>query len=146
MICMMLVPKKNFDLFDDFFTDPFFKGDLRPANHPMPMMKTDIRENEHNYIIEVDLPGYEKEDIKVDVEDGYLNINAKTSSSKNEEEKGKFIRRERFSGECSRSFYIGEEIEDKDIHASFDKGILKLEVPKKLEEYKEPEKKYIEIQ
>ena len=71
--------------------------------------------------------------------------NAKTTSSNDEEEKGKFIRRERYSGECSRSFYIGEEVEDKDIKASFDKGILKLEIPKKLEEYKEPEKKYIEI-
>ena len=143
---MMLVPKKNFDLFDDFFDDPFFKGDLRPANRPMPMMKTDIRENENSYTIEVDLPGYAKEDIKVDVEDGYLNINAKTSSSNNEEEKGKFIRRERFSGECSRSFYIGEDVKDEDIKASFDKGILKLEIPKKLEESKESEKKYIEIQ
>lgn len=139
---MMLVPRKNYDLFDDFFDDPFFKG---PERHTMPMMKTDIRENENSYIIDVDLPGFNKEDIKIDVEDGYLNINAKIDSSNKEDEKGKFIRRERYVGECSRSFYIGEDIEDEEIKASFKNGILSLEIPKKKEEEKKPEKKYIEI-
>ena len=81
---MMIVPRKNFDLFDDFFDDPFFTRSERHA-HPMPMMKTDIRENEKNYIIDVDLPGFEKENIKIDVEDGYLNINASMNSSEDEE-------------------------------------------------------------
>ena len=143
---MMLVPKKNYDLFDDLFDDPFFNHDMRPMNRPMPMMKTDVRENDNSYTIEVDLPGYSKENIKVDIDNGYLNIAATTDSTIEEEDKGKLIRHERYSGECSRSFYIGEDIEEKDIHASFDKGILKLEIPKKMEEYKSPEKKYIEIQ
>ena len=77
---MMIVPRKNYDLFDDFFEDPFFHREERHT-HPMPMMKTDIRENEKNYVIDVDLPGFKKEDIKIDVEDGYLNINASMNES-----------------------------------------------------------------
>ncbi len=139
---MMLVPRKNFDLFDDFFDDPFFKGER--SFHSM--MKTDIRENDNGYVIDVDLPGFDKNNIKINVEDGYLNINAKIDSSNNEDEKGKFLRRERYVGECSRSFYIGDDIKDNEIKASFDNGILSLEIPKKNEEEKESEKKYIEIQ
>ena len=141
---MMLVPKKHYDLFDDFFDDPFFKEERQL--HPMPMMKTDIRETENNYIIDVDLPGFKKEDIKVNIEEGYLNISASTSSSENEEEKGNYIRRERYSGECTRRFYIGEDIEDNEVSARFDNGILCIEIPKKKEVYKVEEKKYIDIQ
>ena len=86
-----------------------------------------------------------KEDIKVDITDGYLTINAKTSHEKNEGEKGKFVRRERFMGECSRSFYVGEDIEQDDIKASFKNGILSLDIPKVDPSKKEEEKKYIEI-
>ena len=142
---MMLVPRKNFDLFDDFFDDPFFKGELRPTTHSMPMMKTDIRETDNSYLLEIDLPGFHKNDIKIDVENGYLNINAKTTSSNNKEEKGKFIKRERYSGECSRSFYIGEDVKEEEISAAFDNGILTLEIPKKTEAEKQSEKKYIDI-
>ena len=141
---MMIVPRKNFDLFDDFFEDPFFNREERHT-HPMPMMKTDIRENEKNYVIDVDLPGFNKENIKIDVEDGYLNINASMDEANDEEEKGKFIRRERYSGECSRSFYVGEDVKAEDIKATFKNGILTLEVPKVDDEKKLPEKKYIEI-
>ena len=139
---MMIVPRKNFDLFDDFFDDPFFHKEER---HPMPMMKTDIRENETNYVIDVDLPGFNKEDIKIDVEDGYLNIKASMNSSEDEEEKGKFIRRERFVGECSRSFFVGEDVESEDVKATFKNGILTLEVPKMEKKKELPEKKYVEI-
>lgn len=141
MMYMMIVPRRNYDLFDDFFDDPFFK----PEKHAMPMMKTDIREGENNYIIDVDLPGFNKEDIKIDVEDGYLNINASTSKNEDEEEKGKFIRRERYSGECSRSFYIGDDVKSEDIKANFKNGILTLDVPKVNPEDKKSEKNYIEI-
>ena len=139
---MMIVPRKNFDLFDDFFDDPFFHKEER---HPMPMMKTDIRENDESYVIDVDLPGFDKENIKIDVEDGYLNIKASMNSSEDEEEKGKFIRRERFVGECSRSFYVGEDVESDDIKATFKNGILTLEVPKMEKKKELPEKKYVEI-
>ena len=139
---MMIVPRRKYDLFDDFFDDPFF---TTTEKHKMPLMKTDIRENDKNYIIDVDLPGFSKENIKIDVEDGYLNINASMDESNDEEEKGKFIRRERYSGECSRSFYVGEDVESEDIKATFKNGILTLEVPKVEEKKKLPEKKYIEI-
>ena len=106
---MMLVPRRDFDLFDDFFNDPFFKGGER---HTHPLMKTDIKETDDSYIIDVDLPGFDKKDIQIDVENGYLNINAKSEESNDDEEKGKYIRRERYYGECSRSFYIGEDVHE----------------------------------
>lgn len=133
---MMLLPRV-FD--DDFFRDDFFKGEKNQ------LMKTDIRESENGFTLDVDLPGYKKEDIKVDVTNGYLTIHAKTSNEKNEEEKGKFVRRERFMGECSRSFYVGEDIEQEDIKASFKNGILSLDIPKVDSDKKEEAKKYIEI-
>ena len=137
---MMLMPRRDFDLFgDDFFRDDFFKGE---KNH---LMKTDIKETEDSYILDVDLPGYKKEDIKVDITDGYLTINAKASNEINEEKKGKFVRRERFVGECNRSFYVGEDIKEDEIRASFKNGILELEVPKIDPEEKKTDKKYIEI-
>ncbi len=138
---MMLMPRRDFDLFgDDFFDNDFFKTE---KNH---LMKTDIKETEDDYILDIDLPGYKKEDIKVDITDGYLTINAKTSHEKNEGEKGKFVRRERFMGECSRSFYVGDDVKEDEIKASFKNGILNLEVPKVKPEEKKSDKKYIEIQ
>ena len=136
---MMLIPRDNFDLFDDIFTDPFFK---RNDNK---LMRTDIKEKDDKYVVDVDLPGYEKEDIKIEIEDGYLTIHATTDSHKEEQEEGKFVRKERYLGECSRSFYIGENIKEEDIKASFKNGTLQLEIPKKEEQKALPEKKYIQI-
>lgn len=136
---MMLMPKI---LDDDFFRDDFFRGKDKMN---FQLMKTDIREDEKGYLLEVDLPGYKKEDIKIDVTDGYLTIHAKTTDEKNEEEKGKYVRRERFMGECTRSFYVGDDVKDEEIKASFKNGILKLEVPKINPDEKKTDKKYIEI-
>lgn len=136
---MMLIPKDNFDLFDDIFTDPFFK---RNDNK---LMRTDIKEHDDNYVISVDLPGYDKENIKVDITDGYLTVSAKTDSENNEEEKGKYVRRERYFGECSRSFYVGDDISVEDVDASFKNGTLIMEIPKMDSKKELPEKKYIEI-
>ena len=137
---MMLIPRRNdFDLWEEMFKDPFF------SNHESKVMRTDIKENSDSYDIVVDLPGYEKENIKVDIEDGYLTITATMDSKVEDNEKGKFVRRERYFGECSRSFYVGEELEADDIKASFKNGTLKLEVPKKDEEKTASEKKYINI-
>ena len=135
---MMMIPRSNFDLFDDIFGDSFFKKEDK-------MMKTDIRETDNGYIIDVDLPGYKKENIKIDVTDGYLTINAKMNQKNTEDNNGKYVRRERFFGECSRSFYVGEAVEDLDIKAKFQNGILSLEIPKIDERQNLPEKKYIEI-
>ena len=136
---MMLIPRDNFDLFDDIFTDPFFK---RNDNK---LMRTDIKEHDDNYVISVDLPGYDKENIKVDITDGYLTVSAKTDSENNEEEKGKYVRRERYFGECSRSFYVGDDISVEDVDASFKNGTFIMEIPKMDSKKELPEKKYIEI-
>lgn len=136
---MMLIPRDNFDLFDDIFTYPFFK---RNDNK---LMRTDIKEHDDNYVISVDLPGYDKENIKVDITDGYLTVSAKTDSENNEEEKGKYVRRERYFGECSRSFYVGDDISVEDVDASFKNGTLVMEIPKMDSKKELPEKKYIEI-
>ena len=138
---MMLIPRRNnFDLFEDVFGDSFFN------DHENQFMRTDIREKDDKYLIDIDLPGYEKENIKIKVEEGYLTIQATMNTENETEEKGKFVRKERYTGSCSRSFYIGEEVRRNDIKASFKKGILSLEVPKFDEKQKLPEEEYIEIE
>ena len=139
MIYMMLVPNRDFDLFDDIFGDPFFR------KTESKMMKTDIREDKDNYVIDIDLPGFDKKNIKIDITDGYLTINAKVNDEDNEKKGGKYIRKERYYGECSRSFYVGDDVKAEDIKAGFKNGILTLEVPKMENKGKLPEKKYIEI-
>ena len=109
-------------------------------------MKTDIKENDDSYSIVVDLPGYSKDNIKVEVEDGYLTIHATINNENEETKKGKFVRRERYFGECSRSFYVGDSVETTDVKAAFKNGILSLEIPKKEDKKEIPEKKYVEIE
>ena len=139
---MMMIPRRrnDFDLFEDMFRDPFF------TESESRTMKTDIREKGDKYLIDIDLPGYDKENIKISVEDGYLTVQATIDSNDEEKEKGKFVRRERYMGTCSRSFYVGEDVKSEDIKASFKKGILTLEIPKIEENKKLPEKKYVEIE
>ena len=129
---MMMIPRRNhFDLFDEMFRDPFFEGTESKV------MKTDIKEKKDKYLIDIDLPGYEKEDIKIEISDGYLTVHASVNKEVNDEkEKGKYVRKERYVGECSRSFYVGENLKEEDIKAKFKNGTLTLEVPKK-EERKE---------
>ncbi len=138
---MMMMPRRNnFDLFDEMFNDPFF---TRGENK---LMKTDIKEKGDKYLLEVDLPGYEKEDIKIEIEDGYLTVHANMNKNIDESDKdSKFVHKERYVGECSRSFYVGEDISEEDIKAKFKNGTLKLELPKK-EMKKLDNKKYIEIE
>ena len=135
---MMLPSIRDFDLFDDMFRDPFFKGENK-------IMKTDIKENENDYNIDIDLPGFDKEDIKIDIENGYLNVSAKKESNNEEKEDGKYVRRERYLGECSRSFYVGDSLNEEDIKATFKNGTLSLVVPKD-DKKKIEEKKYIQIE
>lgn len=144
---MKLVPMNNnlgfslFDnMFDDMFRDPFFTNSSTTK-----LMKTDIQEKDNNYILDMDLPGYDKSDIKAQLKDGYLTITAQKNTSKEDkDEKGNYIRRERYCGKCSRSFYIGENLKEEDIKASFNNGILKLTFPKEVGK-KEEEIKYITI-
>ena len=138
---MMMIPRRNdFDLLSEMFRDPFFdEGESR-------VMKTDIKEKKDKYIIDIDLPGYEKDNIKIEVEDGYLTVHATIDSNKEEKDEGKFVRKERYMGSCSRSFYVGDDVKEEDIKATFRNGILKLEVPKVEEKKELPEKKYIQIE
>ena len=137
---MMLVPRRNnFDLFDEFFDDDFFPR--KEKN----MMRTDIREQKDKYIIDIDLPGFKKENLHISLENGYLNIHAKVEKNEKEDNHERFVRRERFYGECSRSYYVGDNIKEEDIKAEFKDGILKVEVPKKEEEKNKKEIKQIEI-
>lgn len=137
---MMLLPRGNeFDLLGEMFKDSFF------TERENKIMKTDIRETEKQYLIDIDLPGYSKDDIKIEVNEGYLIVQAEINSSKEEKENDTFVRRERYRGNCSRSFYIGKNIEEEEIKAAFKNGILSLEVPKKDAEKEIPQKKYIQI-
>ena len=135
---MMLVPRRNFDLFDDFFDDNFFNK--KEKN----LMKTDIKEKKDKYVIEMDLPGFEKENIKLELNNGYLTISGKQENKIDEEEE-KYVHKERFYGECTRSFYVGDNIKEEDIEAEFKNGILKINVPKKQEQIEQNETKQIEI-
>mgnify|MGYP005775135645 FL=1 len=137
---MMMIPRRrnDFDLFDEIFDDPFF---LRIDTK---LMRTDIKEKKDSYVVNVDLPGYEKEDIKIEINNGYLTVTAERTNSDEEKEEGRYIRKERYSGQCSRSFYVGDNVKDTDVKASFKNGILTLEFPKEKHEEIE-EKKYIPI-
>ena len=137
---MMLIPRRNdFDLLGDLFDDTFFnKSESK-------LMRTDIKERENDYVIDIDLPGYDKENIKVKVNDGYLTIEAKTKGSDYEKD-GKYVRKERYFGECSRSFYIGENIKTEDVKAKFTNVILSLQVPKKEEQKEIEEDTFVNIE
>ena len=125
------------NLFDDFFAGPF---GLMSANrtdealygkHARNMMKTDVRELDGSYELDIDLPGFKKDEISVDLKNGYLTIGATKGVDKDEKDKnGKYIRRERYAGVCSRSFYVGNVVRPEDISAKYEDGILKLSVPK----------------
>ena len=140
------------NLFDDFFSDPFAIVTTQGHNplygkHAKNLMKTDVREKEDSYELDIDLPGFKKEEITVELKNGCLTISATKGLEKEESEKdGKYIRQERYTGACSRSFYVGEAITQEDIKARFENGILKLFVPKKEEKPAVEEKKYITIE
>ena len=128
------------NLFDDFFNDPFdmmipHGHDPLYGKHSKNLMKTDVRELDDTYELDIDLPGFKKDEVNVDLKDGYLTIQAAKGLDKDKtDKKGKYIRQERYAGACSRSFYVGEDIEPEDISAKFEDGILRLSVPKAAKE------------
>lgn len=122
------------NLFDDFFSDPFeMMVPTRNAlygKHGKNLMKTDVRETENSYELDIDLPGFKKDEVNVELKDGYLTISAAKGLDKDQEDKkGKYIRQERYAGACSRSFYVGDVAPDQ-VTAKYEDGILKLSVPK----------------
>lgn len=125
------------DLFDDMFDDmygmrPFF-GNRNPlyGKNAKNLMKSDIRETDDAYELDIDLPGFKKEEVNLKLDQGYLTIAASKGLDKDDEDKkGHYIRRERFAGACSRSFYVGDQLKPEDISAKFEDGILKIHLPK----------------
>ncbi len=126
------------NLFDEFFGRDF---DLFPAltardplygKHAKNLMKTDVRETENTYELDIDLPGFKKDEVSVDLNDGYLSISAAKGLDKDQsDQKGRYIRQERYAGSCSRSFYVGEGVEPADVSARFEDGILRVSLPKR---------------
>ena len=123
------------NLFDDFFDDDFMRSMWNRRNplygkHAKNLMKTDVRETDTTYEVDIDLPGFKKDEIDVDLKDGYLTISAAKGLDKDEKDKkGKYIRQERYAGALRRSFYVGD-IESKDVSAKYEDGILKISLPK----------------
>ena len=144
------------DLFDSFMRDfPFYDDkDMKKlekrlyGRHGKNMMKTDIKETDDSYELEMDLPGFTKDEVKVSLEDGYLTISAAKGLDKDEQDKksGRYIRKERYAGACERTFYVGDSVAQEDVKGEFKHGILKLTIPKKVEKPEVPEKKYIAIE
>ena len=139
------------NLFDDWFDFPSLR-ELRNIDRRLygrnanREMKTDVKEHEDHYEVDIDLPGFKKEEIQLSLEGGYLTVSAAKGLDKNQEDKkGTLIRQERYAGSLQRSFYVGEALEEADIHAKFENGVLSLEIPKK-EEKQLPEKKTILIE
>ncbi|MCR5403661.1 MAG: Hsp20/alpha crystallin family protein [Butyrivibrio sp.] len=111
------------------------------------MMKTDIREKDDNYEVAIDLPGFKKEEIEVELNEGYITISASKGLDKDaNDKKGRLIRQERYAGAMQRSFYVGENIEKEDVEATYRHGVLTLTIPKKAAEKKIPEKNLIAIE
>ncbi len=137
----MLMPS----IFGGNMLDDFFGMPVGSVGHGM--MSTDVKETEDGYEVIMNLPGFAKEDVKGEVKDGYLTISASTNTNRDEtDEDGKYIRRERYSGSCSRSFYVGENVTQEDIRAKFEDGTLCLQIPKKEPVQKVEDKHYISIE
>ena len=134
------------NLFDDFFDDFARPAKRNTAYEQTPaVMRTDVKEKEDSYELEIDLPGYKKENVKAQLKDGYMTITAEAKKDTDEkDEDGKYIRREKYYGTCSRSFYVGKNVTEEDIKAKFEDGVLKVTVPKK--QAKPKEDKFISIE
>ena len=146
--------RRNRNLLSELMSDPFdafFDAATAPVQAMQKMspslMRTDIKETDAGFELTIDLPGFKKDDVQAELKDGYLTIAAQTQSeSEDKDEKGTYVRKERFSGKCSRTFYVGDDIEEDDIRAKFEDGVLKIAVPKKQEQPKLEEKKTIAIE
>lgn len=145
---MMMPSIFSNNLFNDWMDFTFPEVDKKLyGKQSTNLMQTDIKEKENNYEVSIDLPGFQKDEINAELKDGYLIISAVKNVNNDEKDKdGKYIRRERYTGNMSRSFYVGEEITQNDIHAKFENGILYLDIPKKDKKKQVEEKHYVTIE
>ena len=132
MYPMMISENLFDDLFNDAFNRSLFNVDKTLyGKNAGRIMKTDVHETEDHYELDVDLPGFKKEEISIELKEGYLTISAAKGVDKDQQDdQGRYIRRERYAGQCSRSFYVGEGVEARDVSARFEDGILRLSLPK----------------
>lgn len=138
---MRYLDRRNQNLFDDMFDD-MFRAPTMGSNQ---LLKTDIHEKDGKYILEVEVPGYKKEDVKISLYNGNLTVAVEHNESNEEKDsKGRVLRQERFNGSCSRTFYVSDAIRDTDIHATFENGILRIELPTEAKKEEET-KKFIDI-
>ena len=134
----MLTPR--FNLFDDLFDDFGLEREMRNLDRKLygrkagREMLTDVKEHDDHYDLEIELPGFKKEDLTVELNDGYLTITAEKSHDQNKEKDGKLIRQERYAGVMSRSYYVGEDLKTEDIHGKYEGGVLTLSIPKREEQ------------
>ncbi len=140
------------NLLDDFFGFPFSRNCVSPffgegKKQTGNFMQTDVKEHDGGYTVSMNLPGFKKEDVKGELKDGYLTITASMDNEESEkDDKGRFIRRERYSGTCSRSFYVGQDVTQEEIRAKFENGVLRLEIPKKEAKPVEEKSRFISIE
>lgn len=142
------------DFFDDFFDWPAYDKQMKDAQKKIygrradNIMKTDVRDHDDHYEIDVDLPGFKKDELSLELTDGYLTIKASKGLDKDEKEKksGKYIRRERYLGSMTRSFYVGDTVTQEDVKAEYKNGVLKLSVPKPDPNKKVEKTNYIAIE
>ena len=138
------------NLFDDWFgfpTFPEFRDVDRKlyGRHAAREMKTDVHEHEDHYEVDIDLPGFKKDELELSLENGYLTVTASKSLDRDQENKGKVVRQERWSGSLQRSFYVGEALTEEEIGAKYADGVLSLTIPKK-QQPKLPERRTIMIE
>ena len=143
---MMFVPSvfddRDYDLFDEVFDNSFW-----PFRNNGNLMRTNVEEKDGRYVLSTELPGFNKEDIKMSLKDGVLSIEAAHNENNDEKDKkGNVIRQERYEGSMSRSFYVGKDVKESDIRASFKNGVLSVEIPEVKEVEEKPEEKYISIE
>ena len=137
------------NLFNDDWMDFSFPDvdKVLYGKHAKNLMKTDVKDTKEGYEVDIDLPGFKKDEIQMELKDGVLTVSAAKGLDKDEEDKkGNYIRKERYAGSMSRSFYVGKDITEKDIHGKYENGILMLDIPKKAPEKKVEEKKFVTIE
>ncbi len=140
----MLLSNVFSDMFDDMFSMPMMGSRYSAAQ---PMMNCDVKEYPDHYELDMDLAGFKKGDIKAELKDGYLTIKAERGTHNDQkDDDGRVVRSERFMGTCQRTFYVGEHVQREDVSAAFEDGVLKLNIPKKVEQPKVDERHFIDIQ